>query len=401
MSRESTLTKTAVRKRNKFVESMRLGFFHPTGCLHTTSKRVADANPDWLDVEMHKQLASLVEEVGFDYIFMLDFPIPYGPESTRAKHMDPLLQPIMLAPYLFAATKRIGVVTTLYTTTYLPAAIARFGANLDVLSGGRWGWNVVTGIPPRGEYTGEVFGVDFPSHQDRYDAADELITIVKALWTSDEPIEFEGEFHRSKGKIVGPKPLQEPWPLIVQAGGSPRGREFAAKHTDYNFMIAMEPETGAELLADTRARAVQHGRQEDDVVSQFAILIFMRDTDEEAREFYRSVVDSLDWGAVAEYYDAAADPGGVKETADMYAGLTRREILEHWGIGQGLFRLVGSPETIAEGLLKMYQVGCLNGFALSFPIWSEHAIRDFAEKVLPILKAEGVWIPPWERDWCW
>ena len=390
-----------MKQRDKSTQSMRLGFFHPTGCLHITSKAIAEANPDWLDIETHKGLGVLVEELGFDYIFMLDFPIPYGPESTRVKHMDPLLQPMMLAPVLFSVTKHVGVITTIYTTTFLPAAIARIGANLDVLSGGRWGWNVVTGIPPKGPYTGEVFGVDFPTHQDRYDSTDELITIVKQLWTSDEPIEFEGKFHRSKGKIVGPRPIQQPWPLIVQAGGSPRGREFAAKHADYNFMIAIDPAKGAEQLADTRARALKYGRDGEDVSSQFAVVIFMRDTDAEAREFYKSVVDQLDWGAVEEYYRAAADPGGVKETAEMYGGMAEKEALELWGIGQGLFRLVGSPQTIAKGLMEMHTVGCLNGFALSFPIWEERPIRDFAEKVLPILRSEGMWTPPWERDWCW
>lgn len=390
-----------MKERRSDIQSMRLGFFHPTGCLHVTSRAVADANPDWTKLDMHLDLARTVEDVGFDYVFMLDFPIPYGPASIESRHMDPLLQPMMLAPALFAVTDNLGVVTTIYTTTFLPAAIARIGGNLDALSDGRWGWNVVTGIPPTGEYTGEVFGVDFPAHQDRYDATDELITIVKELWRNDGPVDFEGKFHRSKGKIVGPPPVQDPHPLIVQAGGSPAGREFAAKHADYNFMIASNPEAGGAALADTRQRALKYGRKETDIHSQFAVVVFMADTDEEARDFYRDTVDKLDWPAVEEYYSAAVNPGGIKETEEMYGGLHPREARELWGIGQGLFRMVGSPDTIARGLIYMYESGMLNGFAISFPIWTEDAIRAFAEKVMPQLREAGIWIPPWEREWCW
>ena len=391
-----------MKQRRSDVTSMRLGFFHPNTCMHVTSRAIADANPDWTDITMHTDLARLVEEVGFDYVFMLDFPIPFGPESIRARHMDPLIQPMMLAPAIFAATEHIGVITTIYATTFLPAAIARIGGDLDNLSRGRWGWNVVTGIPPRGKYTGEVFGVDFPGHDDRYDAADEALTIVKELWSpTEDGIDFQGKFHRSRGRVVGPAPVQRPWPLIVQAGGSPRGREFAAKHADYNFMIAKNPESAAGLLADTRARAEKYGRRPEDLYSQFAVLVFMAETDEEARDQYRATVDALDWEAVDEYYTAATDPGGVKETSEMYAGMTRTEALEMWGIGQGLFRIVGGPETVARGLIAMYEAGALNGFAISFPIWSEENVRAFAEQVMPRLQEAGVWSPPWEREWCW
>ena len=385
-----------MKRRNTFLKSMRLGFFWPTGCLHITSKAVADACPDWLDIQHIKSLARLVEEVGFDYTFALDFFAPFGPESTRVKHMDPLLAPILVAPIIFSETEHIGVITTIHTSVYHPAIIARLGANLDCLSNGRWGWNIVTGY-----FGNEVFGTPVMPHGDRYAAAEELTTIVKHLWTSEEPIDFQGDFYSANGSIVGPKPVQDPWPLLVQAGGSKEGREFAAKHADYHFMVAMSPESGAELLTDTRERTLKFGRQADDVKSQFAVLLFMRDTDEEAQAFYRQVADSLDTEAIIEYRDAVFGPEGSHSAKAMYDGMGEQEILEHWGIGQGLFRLIGSPQTIAEELMEMYTVGLLDGFAISFPIWHEWEIRNFAEKVMPILKAEGLWVPPWERDWCW
>ena len=261
---------------------MRLGFFWPTGSLHITSKVVADAVPDWLDIHHIKRLARVVEEAGFDYTFALDFLSPFGPESTRVKHMDPLLAPIMVAPIIFSETEHLGVITTIHTTMYHPAIIARLGADLDRLTNGRWGWNIVTGY-----FGNEVLGTPMMPHSDRYAAADEVVTIVKHLWTSEEPIDYQGKFHRANGSIVGPKPVQQPWPLLIQAGGSEEGREFAAKHADYNFMVAMSPESGAELLTDTRKRALTFGRQGEDVKSQFAVLLFMRDTDEEAHAFYQ------------------------------------------------------------------------------------------------------------------
>ena len=385
-----------MKRRNKFLKSMRLGFFWPTGCLHITSKAVADAAPDWLDIHHIQRLARVVEEVGFDYTFALDFLSPFGPESTRVKHMDPLLAPIMVAPVIFSSTEHLGVITTIHTTMYHPAIIARLGADLDCLSNGRWGWNIVTGY-----YGNDVLGTQVMPHGDRYAAADEVVTIVKHLWTSEEPIDYEGKYHRAKGSIVGPKPVQEPWPLLVQAGGSKEGRDFAAKHADYNFMVAMSPESGAELLTDTRQRTSAFGRQGDDVKSQFAVLLFMRETDEEAHAFYQQVVSSLDTEAINEYKNAAFGPEGSHSARAMYDDMEEQEVLEHWGIGQGLFRLIGSPKTVAEELIAMYGIGLLDGFAVSFPVWHEWEIRNFAEKVLPILKSAGVWLPPWEREWCW
>jgi alkanesulfonate monooxygenase SsuD/methylene tetrahydromethanopterin reductase-like flavin-dependent oxidoreductase (luciferase family) len=166
-------------------------------------------------------------------------------------------------------------------------------------------------------------------------------------------------------------------------------------------MVAMSPESGAELLTDTRQRTSAFGRQGDDVKSQFAVLLFMRETDEEAHAFYQQVVSSLDTEAINEYKNAAFGPEGSHSARAMYDDMEEQEVLEHWGIGQGLFRLIGSPKTVAEELIAMYGIGLLDGFAVSFPVWHEWEIRNFAEKVLPILKSAGVWLPPWEREWCW
>ena len=148
-----------------------------------------------------------------------------------------------------AATKRVGIVPTLSTFSYAPYLVARIVGSLDQVSGGRGGWNMVTGSS---DLSAQNFGLDrLPPHDQRYDMADEYMEIVTRLWGSWEPgaivadhdsgvlidpskvhtIDYEGQFYRSRGPLnSGPCPQGRP--VIAQAGGSDRGRAFAAKHAD-------------------------------------------------------------------------------------------------------------------------------------------------------------------------
>ena len=126
-----------------------------------------------------------------------------------------------------ALTKYSGVFATSHVPTMHPVMAAKQAATIDHIGGGRFTLNVVTGWY-RPEI--EMFGAPLLEHDTRYDMAAEWIEIIKRLWTSDKEFDFEGSFYKVKGALIAPKPIQQPHPVIMCAGASPKGREFSARY---------------------------------------------------------------------------------------------------------------------------------------------------------------------------
>ena len=210
-------------------------------------------NPqNWVKPDMLVDITQSLERAGFDYVMIEDSSnIPYtyrGSHETYLKYAvdSPKLDPAVLASFMIQATKHIGVVTTLSTTEYPPYLLARLTNTLDHVSEGRAGWNLVTGSNDGGA---QNYGLDgqYP-HDQRYDMADEYVEAVIKLWESWEPdamvidqeneifadhtkvhpIHYQGEYVRIRGPLSAPRSPQGR-PVICQAGGSPRGRAFAAR----------------------------------------------------------------------------------------------------------------------------------------------------------------------------
>jgi FMNH2-dependent dimethyl sulfone monooxygenase len=172
-------------------ESMRLGIFYPnTPGLHVASSLVRQENPDAMDLRAHIEAAQACEEIGLDFIFLPDRWSPYGPACSAVGFQDPMIHAPMLAAALSAVTRDIGIVTTMHTTYHHPVHVARIGANLDALTKGRWGLNIVTGFTAN---EGELFGLDAIPHDERYAMADEFLDAVRELWAG-EHVDFRGKW---------------------------------------------------------------------------------------------------------------------------------------------------------------------------------------------------------------
>src|SRR6185503_12222390 len=239
-------------------------------------------------------MARAMERACFDYIMLEDTLMiseAYG-ESSKAylRHaiMCPKHDPAPIAALLGASTKHLGIVATMSTMAYPPFMLARLCSTLDNICQGRFGWNIVTS----GEnLAAQNFGMDeLPPRQQRYDMADEFVDLVCQLWDSWDkdavvldretdtyadyrkvrPINFKGKFYKCRGPLnCAPSPQGRP--AFVQAGGSPRGRQFAAETAD--SIIA--PSAGVAGLKayrdDVRARAAAAGRNPDDIKVLFVV----------------------------------------------------------------------------------------------------------------------------------
>ena len=245
---------------------------------HEASWRHPLASPLPLtDVRFYQDVARRAEAGLFDSIFLAD-QLALGNDVARAGRT--WLEPITTLAALAGATRRIGLIATASTTYTEPYNLARQFASLDHLSKGRSGWNIVTSTGG-----GQNFGPErVTGHEQRYARAEEHVQIVKRLWDSwrDDalsgdrntgiyakadairPIGFHGQHFHVEGPLNIPRPPQGR-PVLVQAGASETGRQFAAAHADVIFISNQNFEFVRQFYADMKRRVREGGRNPDHV----------------------------------------------------------------------------------------------------------------------------------------
>ncbi len=236
---------------------------------HEASWRLPASNPRAdFDLDHWISLARLAESAKFDSLFLADGPATMGTGEFRPPGQ---LEPLTLLTALSQATSRIGLIATVSTTYNDPYNLARRLASVDHVSRGRCGWNIVTSA---GADEAANFGLDDrPGHADRYARADEFLSVTKALWDSWETDAIiadkatgryadPGRIHKISHngpcfRIAGPLNVERPpqgYPLLVQAGSSEDGKDFAARHAEAIFTAHQTYERAAAFYADIKRR---------------------------------------------------------------------------------------------------------------------------------------------------
>ena len=184
---------------------------------------------DWPET---RQVALAAEAAGFDALIPVARWKGMG-GAVNFNHRS--WEPFTLAAALAAITERIALFSTVHVPTVHPIRLAKEVATIDQIAGGRFCLNIVAGWNDK-----EIgmFGVPQKAHDERYDVADDWISLAKRLWTETGEFDYAGPYFSSPGAYSEPKPAQQPHPLVMSAGNSPRGLEFAAKHADLNFVVA-------------------------------------------------------------------------------------------------------------------------------------------------------------------
>jgi FMNH2-dependent dimethyl sulfone monooxygenase len=377
--------------------SIRLGLFYPnTASMQVKSRSIAAENPDIMDFDTHRDVARAAEEIGLDYLFLADHWGSRGPHTHHSGVGDPVLCAPMLGMHLLASTTHLRCITTMHTSWFHPIAIARMGAALDMMSKGRWGINVVTGD---GSGSGLISGYfDDLDHDRRYDLASEVVEVLTRAWSQDM-VEFEGDFFSIKGQLVGPLGYQQPRPLIVSAGASDAGREFAGRYGDYIFMPGQMAEADMKArMADMRRIAEKHGRPAGALKMQTHASIVVRETADEARAVSDGFAERIDPEIVAEYITAWR---GMSLTyTEVHKALEGKDY-KQMGLVAGARKMHGSAEQVADDIEYLYrECGC-QGLAFVMPIWTPEELFRIGDLVMPRLRAKGIWTPPAERGWGW
>ncbi len=277
-------------------------------------------------------------------------------------------------------TRNSGVFATSHVPTIHPIAAAKQCATIDQISGGRFGLNVVAGW---NKPELDMFGAPMKEHDDRYAQAAEWIEIIQQLWSRDEAFDYEGQFYSIKGGISLPKPKQRPFPPIMNAGGSDRGRAFAAKYADMAFVI-VKSDDPEEIRAETdlyrRTAREEYGR--DLQIWSYAYVV-QRDTEQEARDY-------LHYYAVERGDDKALD--GWMRLQGMHTQLMPKDVMEamrfRFKAGNGGFEMVGTADQIAARCELLHKGG-IDGVLLG---WCGYAdgIRRWTKDVAPLLAQAGL-----------
>ncbi|GAA0900331.1 LLM class flavin-dependent oxidoreductase [Pseudonocardia zijingensis] len=360
---------------------------------YLTSAVAAGMNPPVLDVGVQSELARAAETAGFDFLFMADGYVGHGGHNVRIGHGEPRLSAPVWAPVLMAATRHIGVATTIHTK-YLPAGvIARIGANLDHLSGGRWGWNIVPGTKDDAFLGHEPLG-----HAERYAQARETLDAVQKIWDArGERVEYHGRYHDFAGSMMGPFPLQER-PLLFNAGVSEDGLDFIADACDYGFFTVVEDldkvRGPVEALA---ARAEARGRDPLTVNLLGSIGIVVGASRQEAQDRYDHLVETLDMDAARGWARSFLERSGTYQATH---GGELDDAARSIGVAAGATVLVGSVDDVAEQLIHVHRSTGLRGYQVCPLTWSVDELLLMGKAFRRVGDA-GLWTAPEDRGRAW
>jgi len=397
---------------------------------HEAAWRHPATNPENDSVDHYVGLAQLAERGKLDSIFLADGLALW---NNVRYNFSGRFEPLTLLSALAMATSRIGLIATVSTTYNEPFHVARKFASVDHLSRGRAGWNIVTSAQE-----GEARNFSREKHLDhhsRYQRAAEFLDVTRALWDSWQddalvydrnsgvyadtdlirPVNHIGQHFSVAGPLNVPRSPQG-HPLLVQAGSSEDGREFAARYAEAIFTAQQTLADGQAFYADVKNRAGHHGRSPEEIKILPGIAPILGGTEAEAKRREAELNDLI----VPEYglsqlskmvgidlFDHPLDGplpadlptvdeiNGNKSRFALVIELARRErltirqLLTRLAAGRGHRVFTGTPEQVADQLELWFTSGAADGFNV-MPPYLPGALTDFVDQVVPILQQRGL-----------
>ncbi|MFF3063873.1 NtaA/DmoA family FMN-dependent monooxygenase [Oerskovia sp. NPDC057915] len=395
------------------------------------------ASRSQIDFASFEHLARRAEAAKLDFFFLAE-GLRLREHKGQIHDLDvvgrPDTLPVLAA--LAAVTDRLGLAGTVNTTFNEPYELARQFATLDLLSGGRAAWNLVTSPDA---FTGANFRRGgFLPYEERYERAGELVALARQLWDSwdDEAVdadevvrtgavrafEHQGKHFDVAGRFETPRGPQG-HPVLFQAGDSADGRDFAAATADVIFSAHSAFEDGQAFYADVKSRLAAHGRDRDSLKILPATVVVLGDTAEEAAERAREIrlqqvpgrtaIAFLEqvWGRDLTAYDPEGplpdvEPDldhlnitrgrvrHIKDPAPVVRAWREKAAANGWSIrdlvievsGRGGF--VGTAQQVADDIDRHVQEDASDGFIL-VPHLTPTGLDDVLDQVVPLLQERG------------
>lgn len=398
---------------------------------HAASWRHADTDVTATrNIDHYVALARTAEEHLFDTVFLSDVPAVFNDDQEGFGGRVTSFEPVTLMSALAIITQHIGLVVTSSTTYKEPYNVAREYASLDLISGGRAAWNLVT--TSKLAAAGNFGLAGHPPHADRYRRAEEFIDVVRRLWdTWDDdafpadkasglyydcakrhPVHYRGEFFDLEAELNVPRPPQG-HPIVVQAGSSPAGRELAARTADVVFTAQNDLGSAVAFADDLDRRSDAHDRLNPRVLIMPGLTTYIGRTDAEAQEQARhlqslirpefgvSMLSDLVGGFDLSGYDIdgplpALPPSNANtsrraliERLAYEEGLSIRQLYERMTTSRGHLTLVGSYDSVADQIVQWFEAGAADGFNVMPPLLPQ-GLQEFGEHLVPRLQRRGL-----------
>jgi FMNH2-dependent dimethyl sulfone monooxygenase len=327
-----------------------------------------------------------------------EFEVPFGRwlgHDGEARFNEEALDFLTASAGLAPITSRMLISSTSHIGYgFHPLQFAKWGATIDHMSQGRWALNVVAGWI-RDEVA--LFGGTFLDHDLRYAICDEFVTFIKHCWSRDEPFDFEGRFFRAKNVYVSPKPIRKPRPILLNAGFSPAGTDFAAKNCDWLFTSGNSVEQLGQIAKGAQKAAGKYGRQLRIVTFVWGV---WAETDQRAEEEVALAREMLDEHATSWFTFRSLDQPGTKAGASFAPAISGQseptlrqaigeEAFVRVGLGLNGYHVVGGYDSVAEQIRKLYEDYGQEGILVSWldPLRGLHQLEDH---IIPRLRKMGL-----------
>jgi FMNH2-dependent dimethyl sulfone monooxygenase len=360
--------------------ALRLGLFGANCVSGRTYARLAGRwDASW---EHNLQLAQLAEEVGIEGMVPIARWKGYGGASNPNGSS---FESLAWACGLLAATQRLTVFCTMHVPLHHPVVAAKQMATADHIGQGRLGVNIVCGW---NDDEFQMFGVSKHEHDARYAQGEEWWSIVKRIWAGAAPFDYQGSYYQLRGVEGAPRPYGTQDPLMMNAGSSPAGRQFAIRYSDMHFDGVHTPETSRERIAETKRLARKNGR---DVQVWTPVGIVCRPTRQEAEDYVRYVIERADWGALGYLADMHARDARDRTDPEGILRRSGTEQIVRRVLARGAYCVIGDPDIVAQELALLHTVG-FDGLALNFVDYLAE-LPHFAATVLPRLERLGLRAP--------
>jgi len=413
-----------------------VGFLQAQNCSnYPASWRHSDSATDFLSPEYYQRIAKTLEAGKFHMAFFDDrlaMPDRYGDsaaESIRNGVRVVKLDPIPILATMGAVTSRIGLGATMSTTYYEPFHAARQFSTLDHMTNGRAAWNVVTSL---NDSEAANFGQDaLLGHAERYERAEEFLEVVHGHWdtwaedaivldksngvfadpSKVKALNHEGAYFKSRGPFTVP-PTPQGRPVIIQAGQSGRGQQFAVKWAELIFAIFPNLEYAQRVYGESQALAEQTGRDPTSFRLTPAAYAIVGESQAEAEDKAAMIaelhqpIDTLALLSEALNYDFAAkgmDDAFSSDELEAISGLqairdrvillsgkanpTVRDFVEHSARGtlKEMAQFVGTAKQIADGMEEWFTGKGCDGFVMA-ATHMPGSYEDFVAHVVPELQ---------------
>lgn len=403
------------------------------------SWRHPDTATDFLSAEYYQRIARILERGKFHMAFFDDrlaMPDIYGHDhrETVANGIRAVkLDPIPVVTMMGACTKGLGLGATGSTTYYEPFHVARTFATLDLMTGGRAAWNVVTSL---NDSEAANFGqLKHPEHDRRYDRADEFMEVVLGHWASWEDdalvldraggrfadpdkvhrLQYSGKWFQSRGPFTVPRSAQGR-PVLIQAGQSGRGRAFAARWADLVFVVQRDFARAQAAYREFKRDVAAAGREPAEVLVAAACYVVAAETRAEAEAARERIaalarpIDALVLLAEALNFDFARKGMDEPLTDEELAGMSGLQAIRDRVVtasgkrnptagdfvqfsGRGTLRempvFAGTPREIADEMEAWFTGGGCDGFVIA-ATHMPGAYEEFVRLVVPELQRRGL-----------